>query len=83
MDDYAHGKSTSPELERLSPMLDLQAERSHLPVSGEVLMEVMQTKEGSGTGIDTNPLPSVRLELHSQVLWFRSGDSKNAVRGER
>jgi len=46
LDDYAHGKSTSPELERLSPMLDLQAERSHLPVSGEVLMEVMQTKEG-------------------------------------
>ena len=46
LDDYAHGRSTAPELERLSPMLDLQAERSHLPVSGEVLMEVMETKEG-------------------------------------
>ena len=33
-------------LERLTPMLELQAERSHLPVSGEVLMEVMETKEG-------------------------------------
>lgn len=46
LDDYAHGRSKAPELERISPMLELQAERSHLPVSGEVLMEVMETKEG-------------------------------------
>lgn len=46
LDDYAHGRSTAPELERLTPMLELQTERSHLPVSGEVLMEVMETKEG-------------------------------------
>lgn len=46
LDDHAHGRSTAPELERLAPMLELQAERSHLPISGEVLMEVMETKEG-------------------------------------
>lgn len=46
LDDYAHGRAHSPELERISPMLDLQVERSHLPVSGEVLMEVMETREG-------------------------------------
>lgn len=46
LDDHAHGRSTAPELERIAPMLELQAERSHLPTSGEVLMEVMQTREG-------------------------------------
>ena len=46
LDDYAHGHKTSPELERISPLLELQSERSHLPVSGQVLMEVMQSKEG-------------------------------------
>lgn len=46
LDDHVQGRSTAPELERLGPMLELQAERSHLPVSGEVLMEVMQTREG-------------------------------------
>lgn len=46
LDDHAHGRSVAPELERISPLLELQAERSHLPVSGEVLMEVMETREG-------------------------------------
>ena len=46
LDDYAHGRSSAPELERLAPMLELQVERSHLPVAGEVLMEVMETREG-------------------------------------
>ncbi len=46
LDDYAHGRNTSPELERISPLLELQSERSHLPVSGQVLMEVMESKEG-------------------------------------
>ena len=46
LDDYAHGRNLSPELERLTPMLELQAERSHLPVSGQVLMEVMESREG-------------------------------------
>ncbi len=46
IDEYAHGRSTAPELERIAPMLELQSERSHLPVSGEVLMEVMETREG-------------------------------------
>jgi ATP-dependent Lhr-like helicase len=46
LDAYAHGVSEAPELERIAPMLELQAERSHLPVSGEVLMEVMETGEG-------------------------------------
>ena len=46
LDDYAHGRRISPELERLTPMLELQSERSHLPVSGQVLMEVMESREG-------------------------------------
>lgn len=46
IDDYAHNRSQAPELERIDPILVLQAERSHLPVSGEVLMEVMETREG-------------------------------------
>ena len=46
LDDYAHGRNLSPELERITPMLALQAERSHLPVSGQVLMEVMESREG-------------------------------------
>ena len=46
LDDYARGRSSAPELERLAPMLELQVERSHLPVAGEVLMEVMETREG-------------------------------------
>ncbi|MEC8758311.1 MAG: ligase-associated DNA damage response DEXH box helicase, partial [Bacteroidota bacterium] len=46
LDDYAHGRRISPELERLKPMLELQSERSHLPVSGQVLMEVMESREG-------------------------------------
>lgn len=46
LDDYAHGRRISPELERLTPMLELQSELSHLPVSGQVLMEVMESREG-------------------------------------
>ena len=46
LDDYAHGRNLSPELERIAPLLDLQAERSHLPTSGQVLMEVMESREG-------------------------------------
>lgn len=46
LDDYAHGRRDSPELQRIAPMLELQAERSHLPVSGQVLMEVMESREG-------------------------------------
>lgn len=46
LDDHAYGRATAPELERISPMLELQAERSHLPIAGEVLMEVMETNEG-------------------------------------
>ena len=46
LDDYAHGRHISPELERITPMLELQSERSHLPVSGQVLMEVMESREG-------------------------------------
>ena len=46
LDDYAHGRRISPELERITPMLELQSERSHLPVSGQVLMEVMESREG-------------------------------------
>lgn len=46
LDGHAHGILSSPELQRIAPMLELQAERSHLPVSGEVLMEVMETREG-------------------------------------
>ena len=46
LDDCVHGRSLSPELRRLSPMLELQSERSHLPVEGQVLMEVMESREG-------------------------------------
>ena len=46
LDDCVHGRSLSPELRRLAPMLELQAERSHLPVEGQVLMEVMESREG-------------------------------------
>ena len=46
LDDYAHGRDLSPELQRITPMLELQSERSHLPVSGQVLMEVMESREG-------------------------------------
>lgn len=46
LDDYAHGRRISPELERITPMLELQSERSHLPISGQVLMEVMESREG-------------------------------------
>lgn len=46
LDDYAHGRGTSPELERIAPLLDLQSEKSHLPTSGQVLMEIMESKEG-------------------------------------
>ncbi len=46
LDDCVHGRNLSPELLRLAPMLELQAERSHLPVEGQVLMEVMESREG-------------------------------------
>ena len=46
LDDFVHGRGTSPEMERIAPLLELQAEKSHLPTSGQVLMETMESREG-------------------------------------
>ena len=46
LDDYCRGVVTDPEMELITPLLKLQAHRSHVPTSDELLIEQVQTKEG-------------------------------------
>lgn len=46
LSDYAAGDISDPEMEKLMPLLELQRERSHLPTTGELLIETLKTKEG-------------------------------------
>ena len=46
MHALAHGTLSDPELEKLQPLGDLQAERSHVPGNEEFLIEYFQSREG-------------------------------------
>lgn len=46
MDELARGAETDIELQILRPLAALQRQRSHLPASGEFLIEYFQSREG-------------------------------------
>jgi ATP-dependent Lhr-like helicase len=46
IDGAAKNEQTAVEVLALAPLLELQAERSHIPEKGELLMEYFQSKEG-------------------------------------
>lgn len=46
LSDYLAGRIEDVEIQHLVPLLELQQERSRLPQSNELLMEVLHTKEG-------------------------------------
>ena len=43
---FARGERTSPEIDRVAPLLALQQQWSRLPVPGELLAETLKTREG-------------------------------------
>lgn len=47
LSDYLAGKIEDVEIRHLAPLLELQRERSLLPHSGELLIEVLSTREGN------------------------------------
>lgn len=46
LEEFSTGQNFDPELQKLAPILELQASRSHLPSRDEFLIEQFQTKEG-------------------------------------
>lgn len=46
LDEVIEGKSKEPEIRKMQPLFDLQAERSHIPHQQELLIEQCETREG-------------------------------------
>jgi ATP-dependent Lhr-like helicase len=46
IDALHHGRYEDIELETIRPLVELQAERSHVPAAGECLIEYFQSREG-------------------------------------
>lgn len=46
LSDYAEGDITDPEMEALVPLLEKQRERSGIPHTSELLIEILETREG-------------------------------------
>ena len=46
MEELAEGRSKDPELQKLGPLAELQASRSHLPKQGDFLIEYFKSREG-------------------------------------
>ena len=49
LEEAVEGRTQDVEMIKLKPLLDLQMERSHLPASGELLVEQFHTEEGHHT----------------------------------
>lgn len=44
--DITHGVADDPEMQKLLPLFEVQAERSHIPSNDELLFEYFETKDG-------------------------------------
>ena len=69
LDAVAAGQSDSPELQRVKPLLDLQAEWSALPGRHTLLAEVLLSREGTHLFVYPFAGRHVHLGLASLLAW--------------
>jgi len=69
LDDAAHGRFDSPEMQAAQPMLQAQARLSHLPRRGSLLVERLQSREGHHLFLYPFGGRSVHIGLAQLLAW--------------